>query len=275
MTIATLRPAATVVVIRARDGAAGFDVLMVRRNDKVAFMAGAFVFPGGRLDDADAASANDAPVDRWPRRFEDLSPAEEQVYRAAAARELFEEAQVRIDPRDLVPLAHWVTPEIEIRRFDTRFFLISMPPGQHARHDEGETTALEWLGPVDAIEAADRGTIMLPPPTWTTLKRLARHRSIDEALAAARTARIVRVQPMLIKTEAHTMLTLPGDATYPTIDGWEIPEDTRFRLEDGRWRPIRDQEPGIRNQSGIRNQESGVSRDQGIGIRDQGLGTEK
>lgn len=235
MPIATLRPAATVVVLRPRD-TGSYDVLMVRRNDNVAFMAGAYVFPGGRVDDTDTAA--DAPSDAWPSRFADLTPGDEQTYRLAAARELREEAQVIVDPADLVPLAHWVTPEIEIRRFDTRFFLVRVPAGQVARHDEGETTALEWLHPAEAIRAAAEGTIMLPPPTFTTLKRLARYASIDDALAAARQQRIVRVQPMLIKTGEHTILTLPGDPTYPAIDGWEVPDDTRFRLQDGRWRPI-------------------------------------
>ena len=143
-----------------------------------------------------------------------------------------------IDPADLVPLAHWVTPEIEIRRFDTRFFIVRVPAGQQARHDESETTALEWLSPAEALQSAERGTIMLPPPTWTTLKRLAPHASIDDAMAWARQLRIVRVQPMLIKTDEFTILTLPGDPTYPAIEGWDIPDDTRFRLQDGRWRPI-------------------------------------
>ena len=236
MPIATLRQAATVVVLRPRD-TGSYDVLMVRRNDNVAFMAGAYVFPGGRLDEADA-SETEPRTERWASRFEDLSPAEEHTYRAAAARELLEEAQVVIDPADLVPLAHWVTPEIEIRRFDTRFFLVRVPAGQQARHDESETTALEWLSPADALQSAEQGTIMLPPPTWTTLKRLAPYHSIDDAIDWARQLRIVRVQPMLIKTDEHTILTLPGDPTYPTIDGWEVPDDTRFRLQDGRWRPI-------------------------------------
>ena len=84
MPIATLRQAATVVVLRPRD-TRSYDVLMVRRNDNVAFMAGAYVFPGGRLDEADA-SATEPRTERWASRFEDLSPREEQTYRAAAAR---------------------------------------------------------------------------------------------------------------------------------------------------------------------------------------------
>ena len=95
------------------------EVLMVKRNDKVAFMAGAYVFPGGRVDEAD----REEPADQ-PSRFPDLSPLEDAAYRRAAVRELMEEANVRIEPFHLEPFAHWVTPEIEIRRYDTRFFQI-------------------------------------------------------------------------------------------------------------------------------------------------------
>lgn len=213
---------------------------MVRRNDQVAFMAGAYVFPGGRVDEADqrAAAVLVSNSRSWPSRFPDLTIEAESPYRVAAARELEEEARVRVDPSGLVPLAHWVTPEIEIRRFDTRFYLARMPAGQEAAHDAGETTDLKWLSPNTAIDQATRGAIMLPPPTWTTLKRLGSSASIEELFVQTRAARIVRVQPQLLRGETETLLTLPGDPTYPPIEGWDVPEDTRFRLEDGRWRPV-------------------------------------
>jgi 8-oxo-dGTP pyrophosphatase MutT (NUDIX family) len=238
MRVATLRPAATVVVVRDTHGSDGFDVLMVRRNDKVAFMAGAYVFPGGRVDETDVERAQSVKVGEPSKRFSDLTLDEELPYRIAAVRELEEEAAVRVDAAALVPIAHWVTPEIETRRFDTRFFLVEMPAGQEARHDEREMTALAWLSPADAISGALRGDLMLPPPTWTTLKRLARHRTLSELFGWAAETRIVRVQPQFLRDETRTMLTLPGDPTYPTIDGWDVPEDTRFLLQEGRWKPV-------------------------------------
>ena len=163
-------------------------------------------------------------------------PAEEQIYRSAAARELSEEAQVGIEPADLVPLAHWVTPEIEIRRFDTRFFLVRVPDGQEARHDEGETTELEWC-PAEAMQAAERGKIMLPPPTWTTLKRLAPHASIDEAGLGASTAHSPRAADAdQDRRVHHPHAARRSDLSRDRRLG--IPEDTRFRLQDGRWRPV-------------------------------------
>jgi 8-oxo-dGTP pyrophosphatase MutT (NUDIX family) len=224
MAIATPRPAATVIVARP-DRADGFEVLMVRRNDQVAFMAGAYVFPGGRVDDSEFAGADTDP----------LLP-----FRRAAVRELFEEAGVRVRPEDLIPIAHWVTPQSEPRRYDTRFFLTHMPPAQEARHDDAETTELSWLTPAEAIDRCLRGEIMLPPPTWTTLKRMQRHVTLDELFTWARSvATAPAVEPHLVKEAEQTVLTLPGDPSYPTIDGWEVPEDTRFVLRDGRWRPVR------------------------------------
>lgn len=222
MTVVTPRPAATVVVVR--DAAQGFEVLMVRRNDTVAFMAGAYVFPGGRVDDHELAQAGGDEM---------------AAYRLAAVRELEEEAGVRIDAAELLPIAHWVTPEIEARRYDTRFFLVRMPAGQNARHDAGETTELTWLTPREAIERCERGEIMLPPPTWTTLKRMQRHANVDELFEWARSVAIPRVQPQCYEEQDQKMLTLPGDPTYPTIDGWDVPEDTRFLLQDGQWRPVK------------------------------------
>jgi 8-oxo-dGTP pyrophosphatase MutT (NUDIX family) len=237
--IAPIRPASTIVVLRPAGDT--FEVLLVRRNDKVAFMAGAYVFPGGRVDDDDAAAAAALYIDPAviPARFSDLSPDEELRHRVAAVRELEEEAAVRVAPEALVPFAHWLTPEIEIRRYDTRFFVVRMPDGQEARHDDVEMTALEWLTPAEAAARFERAEINLPPPTWTTLRQLAAFSTIDDVVEWASRRSIVRVQPGFYKTEQQTMLTLPGDPTYPTIEGWDVPEYTRFLLQDGRWRPVR------------------------------------
>lgn len=240
--IAAARPAATVIVLRdgpatSLRGSEPFEILMVRRNDKVAFMAGSFVFPGGRVDAGDRPAAGE-PV--RAATFADLSDAEEAAYRLAAVRELQEEAGVSITVNDLYPFAHWVTPEIETRRFDTRFFLARMPPGQDAVHDAGEVTALEWLSPREAIARFERRELLLPPPTWTSIRQLAQRASVDDVMQWARTRKIVRVMPGVVQTGDEMMLTLPGDPLFPAIPGWEVPEETRFVLQDGaRWQPLK------------------------------------
>ncbi len=228
------RPAATVVLLRPGDP---FEILLLRRNDKVAFMAGSYVFPGGRVDPADYPSPGTALP---PPAFTDLSEVDEAAFRRAAVRELQEEASVTIGPGDLAPLAHWVTPEIEIRRYDTRFFLARMPEGQVPRHDAGEMTAMAWMSPRAAIARFEQRELLLPPPTWTTIRQLEKLASIDEVMAWARRRTIVRVMPGFIKTDTVTMLTLPGDPLFPAMAGWEVPEETRFVLEPGaRWQPLK------------------------------------
>jgi len=240
MNIAVARPASTVVVVREAEGSRIPELLLVRRNDKVAFMAGAYVFPGGRVDDDDhtrarALGARNGAASRFP----DLTLAEELPYRIAAVREMQEEAAVTLTVNDLLPIAHWVTPEVETRRYDTRFFLARMPRNQVARHDESETTALVWLAAAEALERCLAGHIMLPPPTWTTVKRFARFASVDDAIAWARSTSIVRVQPGFVREADRTLLTLPGDPLHPTLAGWDVPEDTRFVLEEGKgWKPV-------------------------------------
>ena len=141
------RPAATVIVLRDGDP---FECLLLRRNDQVAFMAGAYVFPGGRVDPGDHPAPGAMLL---PATFLDLSESEEAAYRQAAVRELMEEANVTIGPADLAPLAHWVTPEIETRRYDTRFFLTNRHNtiGELGKGD-GEFADLRWFTLSDARE---------------------------------------------------------------------------------------------------------------------------
>lgn len=271
-----IRPAATVVVLRP--GASHpFDVLMVRRSEKVAFMAGAYVFPGGRVDDGDAPSPADACDGLAAMgRAADLAPADEARYRIAGIRELLEEAGVLLARRGgtfvdaataaelraaldaetplvpllathgltaaldaVMPFAHWVTPDFESRRFDTRFLLARMPGAQEASHDAGETTALEWVAPETAIGRARAGEIALPPPTWVTLARLAVFASIDAAWDWASRTPIVRIQPGFVHEGECTTVMLPGDPTYPLPAGCEPLAETRFHRGDGHWRPVR------------------------------------
>ena len=203
MSPAAPRPASTVVLLRP--SVARFDVFLVRRHDSVAFMGGAHVFPGGRVEDADRAETMDAR------------------HRLAAVRELREEAGVTVDSGALVPFAHWVTPEIEIKRFDTWFYVAPMPAAQTAAHDGVENSDSAWVDPAEAIALCERGEISLPPPTWLTFQRLASFASVDDVLVWARGVHIVRIQPAFEERGGIKRLTVPGDPP------------TRFVIERGRW----------------------------------------
>ena len=283
MTAAEPRPASTVVLLRPSP--ARFDVFLVRRSDSVAFMGGAHVFPGGRVDPADRFGDPRAMTDgaaAAAARMPDVSSDAAIAHYVAALRELFEEAGVLLARRngrivtldggspnrfathrhnlllgrtafadivgaeglrlavdELTYFAHWVTPEIEITRFDTRFFVARAPAGQTPVHDDGETIHSEWLDPVDAIERSRKEEIALPPPTWTTLGMLAKFSSIDEVVQWAARRPIPRVQPLFLKRGDETLLFYPGDPEYPPLEGFETPAETRFALKNRRWRPVR------------------------------------
>ncbi len=259
---------------------------MVRRHDGTAFMGGAHVFPGGRVDAGDHAGEPSwcDGVDHAVRQLADLDPVEAIAYHVAATRELFEEAGVllardasgamisladpdaharfkayRAEVHDgrltmhallqrerlrlaldaLVLFAHWVTPPIDTRQFDTRFFMTRVPPNQTPAHDESETTHGTWLTPAGAIAQSLADEIILPPPTWTTLREVEAFASVDAALDWARRRRVSRRQPKVLDDNGRRLLLLPGDPGYPEASDVEMPEETRFVLVGKRWRAER------------------------------------
>jgi 8-oxo-dGTP pyrophosphatase MutT (NUDIX family) len=282
--VANAKPAATVLVLR--DSAAGPEVFMVRRHEGTAFMGGAHVFPGGRVDavDADADDSWCDGIAHATQQLDGLPAAEAIAYHVAAARELFEEAGVllarhahgefvslagaedherlkRDRPRvhggettlravierehlrlaldALVLFSHWVTPPIDSRQFDTRFFMARVPPHQTPAHDDTETTHSLWVRPADAIAQSMRDEIVLPPPTWSTLRELEPFASVEDALAWARQRRVVRRMPKALEQDGHRMLVMPGDPLHPDPAGDDAPAETRFVLIEGRWRAER------------------------------------
>jgi 8-oxo-dGTP pyrophosphatase MutT (NUDIX family) len=89
----------------------------------------------------------------------------------------------------LRPWAHWITPEIEERRYDTRFFVAALPEGQRTRDVSTESDQAVWIRPADAADAARRGEMPMLPPTLVTLTELAAYDSVAAVLAADRTIR--------------------------------------------------------------------------------------
>jgi 8-oxo-dGTP pyrophosphatase MutT (NUDIX family) len=263
-------------------GQGAFEVFMVKRHAKSQFMANAYVYPGGRLDPVDCspemASVTSGLDGRAcaARLREDLDAARARGLFVAALREAFEEAGVLLtqpEPADrldewrralndasrtlvalgqqegvcfaldrLYPFAHWITPEVEPRRYDTRFFVAICPPQQQAwlRHDEHETVDSLWIEPTAALERYGQGGFQLAPPTFRTLEELAALGSIDAVLARCERGPIPTIQPVFVTGEdGGLMLLLPGDPDHPATPSPQPPQvegPTRIMLEEGRWR---------------------------------------
>ena len=157
-------PAATVVPLR--DGKAELEVLLLLRNSNLDFAAGAWVFPGGRMDPDDYLG----------------TACEADAARRAACREAREEAGLILDPAELSAFAHWTTPPVRPKRFATWFFLASVTDPEPVQVDGSEIVDYRWLGIGAALQAAEASQMPMIRPTLETLRRLLDHRYVAEAM---------------------------------------------------------------------------------------------
>jgi 8-oxo-dGTP pyrophosphatase MutT (NUDIX family) len=264
------RAAATVVLLR--DGEAGLEVFLVRRTKGASFMGGAHVFPGGKVDGTDAdpellaracgvegraaamalgetidgSAARSLYVAALRETFEesgvlfasapDLDRAAARARLAAGASfpALARELDLTLDVGALTPLSRWVTPAVEQRRFDARFFVAIAPRGIDARHDQAETISSVWKTPREAIDEHLAARIDLPPPTLRTLEELLVHPSASAAISAIRARRPPLVRPVFRDLAGTFVLALPGDPEHPEPEP-VVTGPTRFTLRDGRF----------------------------------------
>ena len=195
-----IRPAATVIPLR--DGQAGLEVLVLRRDSGLAFHGGSWVFPGGRVDDHELETA----------AGDDLGAA-----RLAAAREAEEEAGLQLDPTNLVTLSHWTTPLGRNRRFATWFF-VAAAPDSGVVIDDGEIRAYGWHTLDAAIGGCEAGEISLAGPTYVSLLRLRRQPSVDAALGYVRSRADEIFLPKLTRGTSGTFSLYQQDPAYETGD---------------------------------------------------------
>jgi 8-oxo-dGTP pyrophosphatase MutT (NUDIX family) len=254
-------------------------------------MAGAHVFPGGRLDEADLApelsayATNPTPEDAIRRlREPGLAPRTALGLHWTAVRETLEEAgllialadshhfldsgspeararlndyqqrihaldlrfedmaaseNIKFDLSRLVPYSRWITPDVETKRYDTRFFIAIAPQNQSTVPDTVEMSGALWIEPSEALEQHHRQDIMLMPPTLVTLEELAAFDSPDSLPAAAQHRDMRPILPQAFIQNDMIGLKLPDDPEYSLLE-YKQPSrpagKTRLYLVDGRWK---------------------------------------
>jgi 8-oxo-dGTP pyrophosphatase MutT (NUDIX family) len=240
-----VRDAATVVLLR--DGPTGLETWLLTRVRAMVFAAGMSVFPGGRVEASDAELPGVAVAGgEVARRFQ----CEESLGRAlvgAAVRETFEETGLlltepptiamdaradvearrlsfldllttrglTVDGAALRPWARWITPEGEIRRYDTRFFVAALPDGAAAVNVTTESSAAGWLNVRTAIADERRGVRALLPPTLSVLRAVAEHETVAAVVAAADRQDLTAVEPRLLEADGETWALLPDGTRLP------------------------------------------------------------
>jgi 8-oxo-dGTP pyrophosphatase MutT (NUDIX family) len=229
------RNAATVVIARPTTTpdlpGAAFEIYMVRRSAKSPFMPSTLVFPGGRLDPEDGPETDDAT---WVR---------------AGRRECVEEAQ--LDPGDdLLWFDTWLTPSAESRRrYLARFYLARLlaGAGDEAVADGTETHAGRWATVARHLEGWDRAEVDLPPPTLSTLLRMAplSFAALPSLAEADPTGAIL---PKVTLTQGRPTIIMPHDPHYPDVPGEARPAPartaslpSRFVRDERVWRPWDDE----------------------------------
>jgi len=244
-------PAATLVVWRDPEPGRGHkpEILVVERSAKMAFAAGALVFPGGRIDESDRILATSlgrpddaAKVTAIRETIEETAivpavngrvdpDAGEELQQAliggADFAELLVHHRLMLDLNALTPFTRWMPAFKHARRFDTLFYLTRAPLGEwHPRPQPGECEAAEWASAADLLERIERGEASAIFPTKRNLERLAQHMSLSAALADASAHSLETIIPWIEDIGGEPHVRIPEHRGYPVISE---PLATAFR----------------------------------------------
>ncbi|WP_343343129.1 NUDIX domain-containing protein [Sphingomicrobium sp. XHP0239] len=244
MTLSKAIPAATLIMVR--DGTDGRpETLMVRRTQRMAFAAGAWVWPGGRIDEADAAlewrpeyvaavremlEEVGLPVALDPLPDAGLAASlQRKLLGGATLPALIERHGLRLEGELLTPYARWA-PELELkRRFDTWFILVrapgSLPP---IIPQESEVAEARWVAPARMLEEIAAGEAHAIFPTMRTLERLATCERIDDLFADAERFPAQKIVPWVEDRDGEEMICIPDTMGFPVT---AVPTREAFRGE--------------------------------------------
>ena len=226
---------------------------MVRRHAKSSFGA-AYAFPGGVLEDDDAAvhefcaglstgqadsrlGVKENGLDLYSAAIRELF--EESGVLLASAEELYEDLcavrdalnagteswsdfvarnQLELRCDQLYYISHWITPTKQPKRYSTRFFLAELPIGQAAMHCGIELTDSRWVTAHDMLEAGREGVVELHFPTVKTLESIARHKTLEALVDWAQSCvewGVTSMVPAIIMRNGKPEVVLPGEKDYP------------------------------------------------------------
>ena len=251
-------PAATILLLRPSD--TQLEVFMVVRHHQIDFASGALVFPGGKADDQDfddeLISLIQSPNPDSNMRGAEVSAIREafeecgillaydnntdqiidgakleslQHYREplnsgeVSLKDFLVKEQLTLACDRLTRFAHWITPEMMPKRFDTHFYLALAPEDHVAIHDGYESVDSVWISPDQAVEEAKAGKRTIIFPTRLNLEKLSEWSTPDEVIEAAKTLDIVSVLPWTEKREDGNYLCIPPEAGYK-ISEEKMPE---------------------------------------------------
>lgn len=240
-------PAATLVVWKDRPG--GPEILVVERSARMAFAAGAIVFPGGRVDPSDQSLAatygrpdEAAKITAIRETIEEtgVAPAvlgitdatiglelQKALHEGVDLADLLSHRGLQLDLDALTAFARWMPAFKQPRKFDTLFYLVPAPAGEwHPHPQEGECVAAEWASPAALIERIDLGEASAIFPTKRNLERLAQHGDLNVALADARNHSIETIIPWVEDIDGEPHVRIPEGRGYPIISE---PLATAFR----------------------------------------------
>jgi 8-oxo-dGTP pyrophosphatase MutT (NUDIX family) len=247
---AGLIPAATIMLLR--DGTAGLEVFMVVRHHKIDSFSGALVFPGGKVDKGDTHDSVRARIDgadglddrEFSMRVAAIREAYEEcgvllareertgnIVNAARLQELepmrnalnkhevdigtlLDRGGLRLAADLLTPFAHWITPNLMPRRFDTNFYLAAAPSDHMAVHDGSESVDSLWVRPADAMAENDAGTKTIIFPTRMNVLKVGRSANTAHAIESARGRPVVTVEPIV----DGKVLRIPAEADYDVTE---------------------------------------------------------
>lgn len=274
--VVTAPPRAAATVVMLRDTPDGLEVFLLKRHGNSDVLGGAYVFPGGKVDAADAnlaAHLNQSPAELHAALGEtELDLPTATSFYAAALREAFEESGVlfatgadtaqlqqaaallragqsfgdmlaqlalQLDTRSVLPWSRWITPRmpsVSNKRFDTRFFVAAVPAQQTARHDDYEATESIWLSPRLALQQYWDGQISLAPPQIMSLAHLARHASVASVLTEAQRRLPPVILPESFDDNGMRVICYPGDERHP-VAVRALPGPTRLHFRNRRFEP--------------------------------------